>query len=84
MKISRTIISGAITLAIFMSRALSKFFPGNPALTALTNPYVIFVMFCIAGIIILWPYLKGWKAAILGPMLVFLAAFFVYAYYILP
>jgi hypothetical protein len=84
MKISRTIISGAITLSIFVSKALSKFFPDNQAITTMTNPYVIFVLFCVAGIVLLWPFLKGWKAAILGPMLVLFAAFFVYAYYVLP
>lgn len=70
-------------MTIFMSRAISKFVD-HPAIDVLTNPYVIFVLFCTAGVIILWPYLKTWRAAILGPLLVSIAAFFVYAYYIIP
>jgi len=81
--VGRYMISGAITMTVFVARAISKFFE-HEFLDMLTNPFFVFVAFIIAGIVVLYPWLTGVKAVILMPLLVLFVAFFVYAYYVVP
>lgn len=80
--IGRASVAGLITMTIFVSKAISKYIE-HPVIETLLNPYVIFVLFCAAGTILLWPFLKGWRAFILGLLIVIFAAFFVYSYYVI-
>ena len=81
--IGRPLVAGALTMTAFAFRAISKFWM-NPVIEFFINPIVVFLLFLLAGIIILYPFLKGKLALVLGPLLVIVIAFFVYAYYILP
>ena len=81
--VGRPLVSGGITFTLFAFRAVSRFIM-NPVVEFFVNPYVAFIMFLTAGVIMLYPFLKGVKALIIAPLLVLGIAFFVYAYYILP
>jgi len=76
------LVTGAITMTFFMFRAISKFW-SHPIVDFFITPIVVFVGFLIAGIIIIHPQLHGVKALILGPLLVVVVLFFVYAYYLI-
>lgn len=76
-------VAGILTMTVFAFRAISKFWM-NPVVEFFINPYVVFIIFLAAGLVILYPFMKGAKALILAPLLVIIIAFFVYAYYILP
>ena len=79
--LGRWMISGALTTTVFATRALSKL--GYHQFDFFINPVVVFAMFLTAGLVMLYPFLKGIKALIITPLLVFIIAVFVYAYYIL-
>jgi len=76
-------VSGAITMSVFVSRALSKFI-SHPALEIMINPITVFILFLIAALVVFYPWLRGVKALIMMPFIVLFIAFFVYAYYIVP
>ena len=81
--VGRPMVAGALTFTVFAFRAVSKFMM-NPVIEFFINPFVVFIMFLIAALIITYPWLKGIRALIIAPLIVILIAFFVYAYYILP
>ena len=81
--IPRSMVSGVITSLLFTTRAIKKYVPHNSIIKLLNDPVVVFILFLIAGIIILYPWLRGIKAIILSILMVFFITFFVYTYYIL-
>ena len=80
--IGRPLVSGGITFTVFVFRAVSTY-TTNWLIEIMTNPIVVFVLFLIAGIIITYPFLRGWRALVIGPIMVAMMVFFVYTYYIL-
>lgn len=81
--IGRPLVTGIITFTLFLSRALYKFYPTSPLLELFNDPLVAFILFLVAGLIIVYPFLKGPKALIISSCMVGFIMFFVYAYYIL-
>ena len=83
--ISRGLIASFFTLPILAARGVNNlgwFPPGNPVIDTLMNPFVVFVAIMIAGIILTFPWLKGLWALFILLLIVAVAAFFVYAYYL--
>ena len=80
--IGRYMISGAITMSIFMARAFDAVFD-HPVLDFLVNPLVVFCLFITAAIIVFYPYLRGVKALIIIPIIVIGVGFFIWAYYLM-
>jgi len=83
MYIGRPAVSGAITFVLFMARALKQYIWKNPLVDFLNEPIVVFLLFLFAGIIITYPFLKGWRALVITPLMVMLIIFFVYTYYLI-
>ncbi|OYT15241.1 MAG: hypothetical protein B7C24_14070 [Bacteroidetes bacterium 4572_77] len=81
--IGRYMISGAITMSIFASRAMSKLGWSNIIIDTMILPVVVYILFLAAALIVLYPLLKGIKALIIMPVVAFILALFVYAYYVL-
>ena len=80
--LSRSAAAGIITFTLFIARALSTY-TMNPVISVLIDPLIVFIMFVIAGLIITYPYLKGWRAFVVAPLMIVFVLFFVYTYYIL-
>ena len=87
--IPRSAVSGAITFWLFGMRAASVYvWSENPQwlqdiVHFFNDPIVVFIAFMIAGLIIIYPWLKSWRAFIIAPMMTALIVFFVYTYYVL-
>lgn len=83
MYIGRPAISGVISFVLFLARALKQFIWNNPIIDFLNEPVVVFLLFLLAGIVITYPFLKGWRALVITPLMVLLITFFVYTYYLI-
>jgi len=80
--IGRPAVAGALTFSLFAFRALYTY-NKHPFFEFFNNPIVVFIIFLIAGLIVTYPYLKGWRALVIAPFMILLLIFFVYTYYIL-
>ena len=80
--IGRTLVAGVISFTLFLSRALYKFYPKSPILELFNDPLVAYILFLIAGVVIVYPFLKGHLALVISAVMVAFITFFVYAYYI--
>jgi hypothetical protein len=81
--IGRATVSAGITFIVMLFRALAKMYPSDQFYQLMIDPVLVFVLFLIAGVIVMYPYLTGRKALFIAPLMVCLILFFVYAYYIL-
>ena len=78
----RSAVAGAITFLLFLTRAMEKYIPKNTFVQIFNDPIVVFILFTIAGTLVLSPLMKGIRAIILSIIMVFFITFFVYTYYI--
>jgi membrane-bound ClpP family serine protease len=87
--ITRPAVSGGITFFLFTMRAVEIYVWSGTEQWAkdlvyfFNNPVVVFVMFLFAGLVITYPWFKGWRTFIIAPLMIILIIFFVYTYYIL-
>ena len=77
-------VSGSITITVVTFRMLAMHFGiGNPVIAFFMDPIVVFILLLIAGVVVLLPHLRGFRALILSVALVVFVFFFVYSYYLL-
>lgn len=75
-------ISVLITSTVLFVKALSKF-TEHPLVSLIIYPSVVFVLLLIAVLLVFYPHIKGKKAIIMGPVLVTVVGFVVYAIYVI-
>jgi len=80
--IGRPALAGGITFSLFLFRAVYTY-NKHPVIEFFNDPIVVFLCFLVAGVVMTYPYMKGWKAIVITPLMVALMLFFVYTYYIL-
>ena len=81
--IGRAFVTGFITFTLFGFRALNSYYPSDDIVQFFNDPYVVFFLFLLAGLVITYPWLRGWKTFIIAPGMILFIIFFVYTYYIL-